>query len=590
MAMHKSEELPEVAEVLYNQLKDLGDDPERITIGIMSEDNRVITWWATDQGGSKLNFRFQATADEPTVMLKLYDSWKAKHTSLVVDLTGPELSQWVKYCREVIGVPINEEILQNRRVQTVGFFSHGCVMITSPHLPDPETINILERFATVFGLTYRRFLDLQKAEAQAREATIEAALERVRAKAMAMHNSEDLNETIKVFYQQVSLLSLTPRRCGVGLFNKENKIAYVSVMNTTEQGESVETIGKMELTGHPVLKSLYDHWLSQQDYFPVLRGNQIKEYYQVLRPHLNYPDYPNDAVQFGYFFCFPEGALYAWTTQELPEEELNIYRRFTSVLSLTYKRYKDLKQAEAQAREAQIEVSLERVRSKTMAMHSSDDVTSATATMFTELERLGIENMRCGIAHYLEDHKMEVWSVSNLADGKVVRGAGLLDTNSIPFWKIFYSTWQKKEDFLYYLMAGKEKEDYFKKISTLQNYLSRSIEDVPDLSIQTYYFPEGSVWAFSLKPHSEEDKQVMKRFASVFSLTFRRYQDLKKAEAQAREATIEAAMEKVRSSAMAMHSSNDISSTTTVVFEELRKLNIHSKRCGVALLSKDSHT
>jgi len=38
-------------------------------------------------------------------------------------------------------------------------------------------------------------------------------------------------------------------------------------------------------------------------------------------------------------------------------------------------------------------------------MHTSDDVTSATATMFTELDRLGIENMRCGIAHYLEDYK-----------------------------------------------------------------------------------------------------------------------------------------------------------------------------------------
>ena len=76
-------------------------------------------------------------------------------------------------------------------------------------------------------------------------------------------------------------------------------------MNTTEQGESVETIGKMELTGHPVLKSLYDHWLSQQDYFPVLRGNQIKEYYQFLRPHLNYPDYPNDCSTIWLFFLFP---------------------------------------------------------------------------------------------------------------------------------------------------------------------------------------------------------------------------------------------------------------------------------------------
>ena len=49
-----------------------------------------------------------------------------------------------------------------------------------------ETIQLLERFAGVFDLTYTRFLDLQKAEAQAREAQIEVALERVRARAMAM--------------------------------------------------------------------------------------------------------------------------------------------------------------------------------------------------------------------------------------------------------------------------------------------------------------------------------------------------------------------------------------------------------------------
>ena len=34
----------------------------------------------------------------------------------------------------------------------------------------------MKRFANVFNLTYNRFLDLQKAEAQTREAKIEAAL------------------------------------------------------------------------------------------------------------------------------------------------------------------------------------------------------------------------------------------------------------------------------------------------------------------------------------------------------------------------------------------------------------------------------
>jgi hypothetical protein len=35
---------------------------------------------------------------------------------------------------------------------------------------------------------------------------------------------------------------------------------------------------------------------------------------------------------------------------------------------------------------------------------------------------------------------------------------------------------------------------------------------------------------YSLQPHAEQEREVMKRFTSVFSLTFRRYQDLKKAE------------------------------------------------------------
>ena len=42
--------------------------------------------------------------------------------------------------------------------------------------------DIVKRFAKVFEQAYIRFLDLQKAEAQAREAQIEAALERVRCK------------------------------------------------------------------------------------------------------------------------------------------------------------------------------------------------------------------------------------------------------------------------------------------------------------------------------------------------------------------------------------------------------------------------
>ena len=285
---------------------------------------------------------------------------------------------------------------------------------------------------------------------------------------------------------------------------------------------------------------------------------------------------------------FLPGGLYGFSQAPFPEEAKIVIRRFADVFNLTYTRFSDLQQAEANAREAQIEAGLERVRARTMAMHSSEDVSTATATMFTELEKLGIENYRGGITNIRADQTQEVWSVNNLAEGKTVKAVGTFDMNMHPIWQQLFQGWEKKEDFRYGYLTGKEKEDYIKILNTTPDYLSKPIQHFPDMHFQSYYFGEGAVWSYSLQPHSEEDKQVMKRFTSVFSLTFRRYQDLKKAEAQAREATIEAALERVRGKAMAMHNSNDLSSAASMVFTELRKLGINSIRSGVGLLNKEN--
>ena len=63
------------------------------------------------------------------------------------------------------------------------YFSRGYLVVITEK-PCGE-VQIFKRFAQVFEQTYTRFLDLQKAEAQAREAQIEAALERVRAASLA---------------------------------------------------------------------------------------------------------------------------------------------------------------------------------------------------------------------------------------------------------------------------------------------------------------------------------------------------------------------------------------------------------------------
>ena len=67
---------------------------------------------------------------------------------------------------------------------------------------------VMKRFANVFNLTYKRFLDLQKAEAQAREGQIQLALERARAQSMIMQHSTELDDTLRVFHEQVLQLNV----------------------------------------------------------------------------------------------------------------------------------------------------------------------------------------------------------------------------------------------------------------------------------------------------------------------------------------------------------------------------------------------
>ena len=106
----------------------------------------------------------------------------------------------------------------------------------------------------MFGQTYIRFLDLERAEKQARESRIEAALERVRAKAMAMHSSEDLRETITVIFKEFKKLEIQALRLGLGLLDAKDPIGEIVTSRINDKGEIIEVSGKFRLEGHMIYK------------------------------------------------------------------------------------------------------------------------------------------------------------------------------------------------------------------------------------------------------------------------------------------------------------------------------------------------
>jgi hypothetical protein len=402
MSMQNVIELSDVISLVYREMSDLNLSMDRCFIITVDEVRKGATWWMAE-GRQKIHRGYFVPDHDHEPLLKYMEARAKRLPIFEYLLTGKVKQKWDRFLfskTELRELP-SQVIEFMRSVKRVYFtFStsdFGFVNVASFHPLKPKEIDLMVRFAKVFELAYTRFNDLKKAEAQAREATIQASLERIRGKAMAMHGTRDFADTIHTFYHELASLHLTPIRCGVGLIDKEKHTGDLSTMNTTKDGHSVEALGVISLTGHKVLEGVYENWLLQKDYQPVLRGNEIKEYYKLLKPQINFPDYSDDTVQYGYFFFFPEGGVYAWTDKEMHEDELDIYRRFKTVLSLAYKRYKDLENAEERAQLAIKEASLDRVRAEIASMRNTNDLQRITPLIWKELRTLDISFVRCGV-------------------------------------------------------------------------------------------------------------------------------------------------------------------------------------------------
>jgi signal transduction histidine kinase len=599
LAMHKSDELKDVVKIVLENFRSLGlENIDSVNINIFHEGSRDFDLWLAAPGQDyTTNFHlpyldhpiandfFNAVKKRETIHKGIYDH----------DLKNKYFEYMFEYSDNKHLPEERKELILNGRAYSVatGIAKHSSIFIHNYNgeLFSEETDGILVRFSKVFDQAYTRFLDLQKAEAQAREAQIEASLERVRSKTMAMHNSADLSDTSSVLFNELKNLGIDTIRSGFGIMDHKTETSELWLTTISNKKIETKVLGTLPASAHVACTGFYNAWKNREASFKYeLKADEVKNYYEAISRHISMPSRETfNQEEYINCFFFPEGSLNVITLKSLAEEEHNIMLRFARVFGLLYRRFLDLQKAEANAREAQIEAGLERVRARTMAMHSSEDVSMATATMFTELEKLGIENLRGGITIIQPDQTQEVWSITNLPDGKTIRAIGVFDMRLHPLWRALFKAKDNKEDYDYYWLAGKEKEDYIAILNETPNYLAQPIKEIPDVHVQSYFFGEGGVWTNSLQPHSEEDKQIMKRFTSVFSLTFRRYQDLKNAEAQAKEATIEAALEKVRGKAMAMHNSNDLSVTTSMIISELRKLGISPIRCGVGIIDRQTH-
>ena len=601
MAMQRSAELADVATILFQQVKALGVPQWTCGFSIFEIDDKEFTWYPGSADGDILS-PVKIPLTEHPVFISFNESRKRGDELFIYEKAGEVQADHYRYMMSLPGI---RELLQKMldaglsfpsfQIDHLANFSHGN-MIFITYEPVPEMWDVFKRFAKVFEQTYTRFLDLQNAEAQARESQIQLALERVRARTMAMQKSEELTDAASLLFKQIADL-------GIELWSTAFQIWNADDISTTAWPSapdgSIQAPFRLPYNEDIFFKRIYDARQSGKDFFVMeSSGKELEETYHYMFNLPGVKKYFDDAQDLGFqvpkyqitHCAFFSNGYLMFITYELVPEAHDIFKRFAKVFEQTYTRFLDLQKSEAQARESQIQLALERVRARTMAMQKSDELPDAALLLSTQVKELGIQLWSTSFQLWDNDRKA-VMAWTALRDI-------MLEPIKIPATEdslmINISAAAKKGELLYVEeMGGKVLDSHLKYMNSLPGVKEEfgKIVDAgfsfPAFNIfHAAYFSTGFILFITEKSYPEAH-DIFKRFAKVFEQTYTRFLDLQKAEEQAREARIENALEKVRSRTMAMQRSEELPEAANNLFLQVQALGIPAWSAGYCIWDED---
>ena len=199
--------------------------------------------------------------------------------------------------------------------------------------------------------------------------------------------------------------------------------------------------------------------------------------------------------------------------------------------------YKELEvlqqQAEAHAREAVQQASLDRVRAEIASMRTTDDLQRITPLIWRELTTLGVPFFRCGV--FIMDEADElVHTYLSTPDGKPLavlhmpfQGA---DTTrqTVEHWRrqeVYTDFWDKQQ-FTAWVHSMTE-QGFIEASETYQG----GTEPPESLSLQFVPFTQGMLYVGSAEPLGKDQISLVKTLADAFAVAYARYEDFIQLEA-----------------------------------------------------------
>src|SRR6056297_1849363 len=307
----------------------------------------------------------------------------------------------------------------------------------------------------------QKLVDEQTADLHGKnkELEIEASIERVRAVAMSMNKPEDMLRVCRVISDQLQQFGVEHiRNVQTVIINEEKGTYHNYQYFTPYKTESVELT---ECDKNPVVYEMVTRMLESADAFFTtnLTGDELATFRSYRKQENQFPDPLLDETESidGHFFSIGPGGLGITLYRPLNKEGLKIFKRFHNVFSLAYRRFRDIEKAEAQAREAKIEAALEKVRSRSLAMHKSNELNEVVKVLFEKMTELQVPSTAVGIQTFTEDSKdMQCFVCGDVGTGIVI-SQYMLPYFDHPILEDYHEAHEKDLDFYVGTYSKKEK-------------------------------------------------------------------------------------------------------------------------------------
>lgn len=591
MGMKKPEDLLDVCQVISNQLEEFGVDQIRnIQIAIINEKKGLYSCYQYFPSYQQTTIEETEYLKNPVEQEMVQQMLASRNGHFMGHMEGKALREFEAHRKEENHFP--DPLIEESSELGYCFLSigEGGLGITRYKAINPEELSLFKRFHQVFSLAYQRFVDIQKAEAQARKAQIEASLERVRAHTMGLRKSDELAQIISVIFEELQKLGLDPYECSI-FFRNGNSREFTVWGKGTEEDPFLNNY-QFFFVDHPILNAVLQDIEKKIPYREfAMEKEELKSYGDLIFSQTQF-QHASQAYKDSFYALekvfagqaiFNHGFLEAVGMEPLPGDFPEVLQRFAQVIDLAYTRFLDLQRAEVQAREAQIEAALERVRSRTMGMQNSNELADLVSLVFKELNQLDFQLTSCIIwIHEPTSQTNTLWVAS--AELNQVAQPIHLRLFKHPFFHSIIQAWKTNDQQWIFTLEGEEKKSFENLFFSIEDKIPEALSHAltqPEKVVFSASFNQfGALEILETTPLTPEKFDILHRIGKVFNSSYTRFNDLKKAEVQAREAQIEVALERVRSRSMAMHSSSELAELSMELVKQVQNLGMANWFCA----------